>query len=638
MENTETSNLFADLDKLIDGHVLSASNMTSGRVPLKKAPNAVVFIESPDFLDAPPLFPEQYNIVRDFFELLCPECNDLEAIKEGKVPREEQVLFNHDVCPECGLYKHAVPEKFKYHNELIGVAGQRSGKSALIAEIIAAYIHELLCVDGLSQKLGLIKNQTLDGSFAAAAGEQATDTVYGQFKSLYDESPWFQYYKKALLDLEIADHHLRRGSLYWETDTSIFFKEKKLRIKAISSNSASQAGKTRIFAIIDELARLDSGDSKRSADEVYRVLDRSLLTVRSAVARLRAKGDYSLPTALMACVTSPIHSEDKSMRLLKEAPKYDKMFFFKKATWEFNPNITREDLDDEFERDPVGAERDYGANPPGAENPFIKDPSIIELCVDPKRPSIFDLREVFFDQKLVLNGQEVIYRYIKMDLLNFKFNNLTPYVLHCDAGEASDSFCMAIGHKEGNVCVIDGAIEARPIKKKNPYNSPPRTVHFPSMVDILLAINNKTKLMAVTWDKWNSTDQIHRLIDAGIVATSKNLTRDDHVEFLNSITNHRVRFPARERDNIDPKLDRNVPCTKALYELARLNDNGMKVDHTSNGTNDMIQCYVGVHRILMSNQIVSSMGTTQQQLGMKNVFNTNTKLKLPSGHTGRVRR
>jgi hypothetical protein len=160
------------------------------------------------------------------------------------------------------------------------------------------------------------------------------------------------------MDLEIVDPDLRRGDLYWQTEKMIHFKEKYIRIKSLTSNSGSIAGKTRIFSVIDELSRMDSGESKRGATEVYRVLKRSLITIKAAVERLRQKGDYSVPDARMFCISSPMFEDDKSMLLLKQAEKTDKMFAFHRTTWDFNPDISKEDLADEFASDPIGAERD----------------------------------------------------------------------------------------------------------------------------------------------------------------------------------------------------------------------------------------------------------------------------------------
>jgi hypothetical protein len=606
--------IFGGISGLLDGHI-QVKPRSKGRVQLELAPNPLEFIESPKFLDGPALHYPQYAVVRDFFELLCPNCNDLEDIYSNIDPlmigadddaakkyRDKQILFRYNTCPKCGFNKMQNPRQFNNFNELIGVVGMRGGKSVLVACMSAAIIHELLCVDGLQEKLGLVKSQEIDGAFVAASGEQASETIYGHFRGFYDNSPWFQNYRRALLDLEILDSSLRRGDLYWATEKSIHFKEKHIRIKSLTSNSGSIAGKTRIFAVIDELSRMDAGDSKRSATEVYRVLKRSLITIKASVDRLRRQGMYNVPDARMFCISSPMFEDDKSMMLLKQAEKSDKMFAFHRTTWEFNPDISKEDLADEFATDPLGAERDYAANPPGAENPLVVNTNIIEICVDKHRSSNFLIREVFFDEVL----DEFKFNYIKTEIIDFQYKNLVEYVIHCDAGQRQDSFCLALGHLDDDVVVIDGAVECRPIHKNNKQGLSPREVYFPAMTDIILKLARTLSIRFVSYDRWNSTEQIHKLRTGRILAFQKNLSRDDHIRFVNSMAASKISFPARENEFIDPSIARNMPCAKALWELKRLNDDGQKVDHPPGGSSDMIQCYVGVHRLLLHPEEVIS--------------------------------
>lgn len=606
-EDEAQSDLFDGISGLLDGRIRSKPR-SRGRVQLEVAPNPVEFIEDAKFLDGPQLHYPQYVVARDFFELLCPRCNDIDKIRGEIDPkmveakdgialkeRRKQVLFKYNVCPKCGLEKSKNHRMFNNFNELIGVVGMRGGKSVLVAAMSAAIIHELLYVDGLQEKLGLVRSQEIDGAFVAASGEQASETIYGHFRGFYDNSPWFQNYRRALMDLEITDPDLRRGDLYWATEKMIHFKEKHIRIKSLTSNSGSIAGKTRIFAVIDELSRMDAGDSKRSATEVYRVLKRSLITIRAAVERLRVSGDYDVPDARMFCISSPMFEDDKSMLLLKQAEKSDKMFAFHRTTWEFNPDICKEDLADEYATDPIGAERDYGANPPGAENPLIQNPAIIEVCVDTHRSSILTIQETFFDEKI----GEYQFNYVKPNVSNVVYQNLLEYVIHCDPGHKHDSFCLAIGHLEESTVIIDGALECRPIPKNNRQGLTPREVYFPALTDVIFQLTKTMSIRYLSYDRWNSTEQIHRLRNSKILAFQKDISRDDHVRFVNSMVGGRVKFPARENDFLDPSIARNMPCAKALWELKRLNDDGVRVDHPPGGSNDMIQCYIGVHRLLL---------------------------------------
>lgn len=593
----QNDDIFAGVDQLLSGNfeVIKRAHMIEG-IYAHIAPNPVVFIESSKFLAAPKLFPVQFEVVRDFFELLCPRCNDVHRIISVRdVPREKQILFEYNECPVCHLKKNSIPSEFKFYNELVAVMGMRSGKSFLSAAISAFMVHEFLCIDNLQGQLGLAKGQLLDIAFVATSAEQSEDTVYGQFKGLCRNSPWFKDLKKELIHLEKTSPNYTKGSLFRENDTEVYFVFKELKIEAMHSNSAGLVGHTRLGAVIDELARFDSGVSKRGADEVYLALKRSLTTVNALVERRRQDlKDFVFPYARMINISSPMFEDDKIMRLLKEAEISNKMFTVHKSTFDANPTIHRDDPDivDQFTRDPLKAKRDLDAQPVGDETNFITDPRVIDMCIDLARPSMFRARDNFFD----VTAQGVVFNYVSLILEAIKYQNLQRYVIHCDPGRKHDSFCLAIGHLENDLVIIDGALEAKPVRSRD--NA--RVVHFPSMVKLILELRKKLTLEIVSYDHWNSADQIDILRHNGILAVGKTIDRDDHIRFLDSITYNKIRFPAREVDNpnINFLEERNIPCAKALYELKNLRDNGVKVDHPRNGSNDMIQCYVGVHRIL----------------------------------------
>jgi len=597
MEDQNNENIFSGVEQLLSGSVEVVKRVKAiDNISLVVAPNAVVFIESPKFLSAPKLFPTQYEVIRDFFELLCPNCNDLARIITMKdVPREQQVLFEHHVCPQCKVKKWTIHQEFKYYNEFVGVMGMRSGKSFLAACISSYMVHEFLCIENLQRELGLPDGQLLDIAFVATSAEQSEETVYGQFKGLYRNSPWFQKLKKELILLEKQGANYRKGELYRENDTDLHFAFKNLKIEAMHSNSQSLVGHTRLGAVIDELARFDAGASKRGGDEVYRAMKRSLTTISSLVERRRQTfNDYNFPDARLINISSPMFEDDKIMRLLQEAEFSNKMFTAHKTTFIANPTVHRDDPDivEQFIRDPIGAERDYNANPPGANSPFISDPRLIDMCIDNTRQSIFTVKEKYFE--VVTQGIE--FKYISLIVEKVRFNNLHRYAIHCDPGRKHDSFCIAIGHLDGTNVIIDGALEVKPVRSRTQS----RLVHFPSMVDLIIGLRPRMTIEVVAYDHWNSADQIDRLRQHGILAVGKTIDREDHIKFLDSMTYNKISFPAKEidRSHINYAEERNVPCAKALYELRHLSDSGTKVDHPKNGSNDMIQCYIGVHRLL----------------------------------------
>jgi len=495
----------------------------------------------------------------------------------------------------------------------------RSGKSVLTACLSAHAISEILAEENLQEKLGLVKGQMIDCAFLAASSEQSSETIYRHFLNFYHQSPWFKNYKKALMDLESSHvDGLKRGDLYKETEKSIEFKNKNILIKSLHSNSATLAGKTRMFAVIDELARFDEGSGgKRTATEVYRVLQNSLLTVRAAVNKLRKKGDFFVPDAAMYCISSPLSSEDRIMRLLETAKNNKRMLALKLPTWVANPEISKEDLSEHYLADPLGAERDFGCNPPFSETPFIENPKLIEACIDRDRQSVFTAKEKYFTEKV----QGVEFDYVSLDILDVRHRNLIDYIATCDPGRNKDSFCITLAHEEDDKTIIDGSLECRGIPKGNPQKLVPRSVHFPGMLQILLDLNRILSLKAVCYDRWQSLHDIDILRNHGILAVGENLDRDDHVKFSEALRRGLIRVPNRElgSEALDPRIHRNIPIKKALWELATLNDDGRKVDHSPSGSNDLIVTWVNAHRLLKNPEKVLK----------KDVLLRKNRMKLP---------
>jgi hypothetical protein len=629
MENTlsfqpDEDNMFSSLDDIIQGKKLQPLKKVAKHelIQLVKAANPIEFIESEEFLGASQLFPMQMEIICKFFELWCPHCNDIPNIPsaigksrdEYQPIRDKFILFEHGICPTCGLLKSEIAPNMHNYRELVLCLGMRSGKSALAAMLSAWILHEYLCIPVLQKKLGLEVGQPLEITFCAASGSQAQDTSFGQLRAMMDSSKWFQDLKEALRLVESSNPKYRREDLYRESDSMINYRYFGIKIRSVTTSSSTQAGRTRLLAVIDELSRLNSTTSKISANEVFRVLDHSLITVRSAVKRRRERKQWDIPDSKMIVVSSPLYSTDKTMELIAHAKKSEESLGFKLPTWEVNPLVLKEDLKESFYRDPLGAKRDFGADPPSAENPFLEEPRLLDLCIDTGRSQMFcNARETRFDQ----NVQDQIFKYVGVNIGNFKFQNLKKYTMHLDAGLKSDSFCMCIGsmdQKTGNV-IIEGCWELRP------YSDEDRRVYFPGVLDILLKLNSLLSISFITYDQWNSTEQIQRLLSNNVMAAQKGVNRDDFIKFKQSISTGKIRFPQLEVDGYNPSQNRNVPVASLIYQIKHLNDNGIKVEHSPipYEHDDMAQCAVAVHRNLVTPELVISSSTSKQMKEIQRV-------------------
>lgn len=554
------------------------------------APNAIEWAVRPEYLDTPSIYhhSRQYQIIRDFFQLRCPlsSCNDQsEEAKDcfGKTEDElksERLLMysdehGEDVCPNCGSKRSELVADglLKLYSQLHGISGMRSGKSSLAA-VIGTYIeHRIITLghryDGKLYKIfNQLPNQAFEMTFIASTDVQSADTIWAKYVGLRANSPWFKDYIKYVKQLEVKQN-TPDGAKPWtyeERDRYITNGYLSLKINSLNSNSGGLAGRTRVAAFIDELARFENTDSARSADEAYRVLENSLRTVRSFSSALPA----SPWLGTMVSISSPMSEDDKAMRLLKQAPTVKGMYHFHYATWEFNPDLPRSEFDDDFEKDPIGAARDFGAQPPSAASPLIVDPMRFrELAIQSDLKPTAEFRKIIHVDR---TGRE----YISANVENAQLVRNGERYVAFDAGSSFDSFAGACAHgewvvtPEGRqlVTVFDWVI------RLVPENKPRRDIWFDFVVTAIDHLSKYANISRIEFDRWQSTYLIQQLRSRGIMCEMKGTTAEYFVKFINDVSYSKVRMlPPMPNDfNLEPPMMSSQGL--AFYELEHLERSG----------------------------------------------------------------
>lgn len=553
---------------------------------LTPVPNAIEWATGTQWLNVPSVYTHvrQYQIIRDFFQLRCPlpTCNNQsmeykDCWDKGKeyLQSENLLVFNksagEDVCPSCGTTRSefVADGLLNLYNQMHLVCGMRSGKTATAA-IIGTYTeHRIINIGhslpgGLAEYYGQLPGQVFDLTFVASTDVQSKDTIWAKYAELRKNSPWLNKYIRWLKNEEVRQQTPNgvKPWAYEEFDKEIRNGKLLLMIKSMNSNSSGMAGRTRMAAFIDELARFEITDSSRGADEVYRVLDNSLMTVRSP-----AMKDKSLPwLGAMFSISSPISIEDKSMQLLKQAPSIRGMYYGHYATWDFNPTLPRDSFDSAFERDPIGAMRDYGAQPPSAASPLITDPDLF------KKLAVQDDLKPTAEFRTVLHTDRTGREYLSVLMENAQLVRNGERFICFDAGSTFDQFAAACAHgewvetPEGRqlVTVYDWVIRVLPEHK------PRRDVWFDFVVQIAERIAKYAIIGKIHFDRWQSTYLIQQLRDRGINCEMAGTTFDHFDKFVNDVNFSRVRMlpPAKNDHLIDPPA-MTAPGL-AFYELERL--------------------------------------------------------------------
>jgi hypothetical protein len=590
------------------------------------APNAIEWTVDSQYLNCPTTYQyyRQYQVIRDYFSLRCPICNQsdpgsIDCWGKSRMQLESEILlvwsdkYQTDICPKCHTTRVEFVQDgiFPDYNQLHGVTGMRSGKTAT-ASIIASYFEHRLynihynTAGGISQYLHQLPNQPFEIAFIASSDVQSQDTIWAHYLARRRQSPWLQRYIQWVKEVERNTPKLSgvQQLSYEEHDKAIENPHLNLQFVSINSNASGLAGRTRLFAYIDELSRFQNSESRLSADEAYRVLENSLATARAAVRTYYPQIPGWMGS--MISISSPISVDDKSMRLLKQAPEIKKMYAFHYQTWEFNPFMPREFFNDDFIKDPLGAERDFGANPPNANNPLIDDYSLF--------------KQLSIDKNLKPTAQ--IEYYIKTDGLGTKYkaarceratlNPESELFICFDAGLTFDTFGGAAAHGEwwqspdGPVwiTVFDW------ISRILPQRVPDRMdVWFDSILNIIKVVSKNQRIARVEFDRWNSAHLIQSIRDMSIAAEQCGTTVQDFVKFVSDAFCSKVRMLppiGNEITDVEPHM-LSAQAT-AIYELSKLerSPNLSKVFNPNKGvrigwnSDDVAQCVVHVHKMVQS--------------------------------------
>ena len=425
----------------------------------KRAPNFVEFLSSPKFMNTNG-WARQYEVGTKLFGEWCPKCTDLKWFGQPNdgylhAPvnadldefKHHVQLMNLGKCPKCGRtksqnYRDGFVPQF---TELAGCAGQRSSKSFMVAMNAVYLCHQLIKLQKPTSIYGVLPSTTLYGTFVALTYAQAKDSLFDPFLLMIHDSPWFTKYHAFLSEIE-KERGLRTP-IHKVRDQFVLYRHRNMVWHASGPNRRTLRGKTRIFAACDEVGWFDNDASrskiKTDANEIYAALDNSLGTVRPAAERLLRRGYNTVPTALLANVSSPSSRGDKIMSLHRESIGSKSIFGYHHPTWEMNPNLPLDCsfLQDKKLRQPLDFERDFGANPPLSSSPFFESSQVIMRATKAR-----NMIQIAHKVRVRKDGTRALYaEATKMA------DQGQPCILSIDAGETFNSFALCLIRSGGKL-------------------------------------------------------------------------------------------------------------------------------------------------------------------------------------------
>ncbi len=425
------------------------------------------------------------------------------------------------------FYVHKyIGEPIPRYKRLVLAAGQRGGKTALASMMGVYEFFDIWTLEKPSEYYGLLKNQPIFIPVLAPSQDQVIDGVFGNMLNMVENSEWVNSWTDWVIKTE-----------------EISSPDKNIIIKPFSSWSSTGRGRTSKAVIYDELSMFEDTTSKRGATEVYSAMNKSTDTL--------GMDGHSI-------AISSLKSATCIMSNLYNMSQYEKhTLSFKLPTWEMNPNLTKDQLMEEFKFDMPTFWRDYGC-----------EPSMWSGVAFPDGVQLKTMRNVLLDPIVVPEARH-------------------PRIMAIDPAVRNDSFGVAVGYKHNDRFVVDGAIK---FTRKDGD-----VIIKPSMIKsfIIRAISPLQVYMLVT-DTWMFPDIVEEVMNMGLIV-KQHIVKKNEYDLVRSLMN---------TDKLDIVYDQDLKLQ--MEQLIVKGGAKPNVDHPLNG------CFTGDTRVVLLD------GTTPQISELEN--------------------
>jgi len=533
---------------------------------------------------------DSFNFAEDIFEFI----ENPKYIGEEPYPQQRALLEKY--------YQTLDDDKNRVFQELVLIAGMRSGKTRLAAWIGAYETHKLLEILENGQTLAeyfkpkgirIGIGQRIYIVIVAAALDQAEATVFSQMKGIFEATPWFARYTE----------YLKNKKQYSADKYEMRFKN-TIYIKAEDSNSRTMVGKTVHTLLFDEICRLDVADAeiakrsqKRSAQEIYHGLtkgtttfrnDRNIIIISSPV----FEDDYGMQLMLRSGDLSACASTaDIIETMAKKYPgKVPSRLGYHSTTFEFNPTI--DENEDAFIQgvklsSPLTFKRDFLALPPAGIDAYFEDPAKIDACFTTYPEVILEEKNYVFDERVKDGfGNELVRTYIGKSPVNIKSDSLTRYYICCDPAVRNDSFTLGIGHGEWIITEDESGEQIKRMKTIIDYVTawkPDRDnqieVNFENVANFIRVLNKNLFIDTLTFDQWNSENFIQIMHSLGINTKQLPISLPMWEALKNKINRGLVAMPSEEICEHSNRLGLELKKLQLIK--------GKEVDRPPNFTKDL---------------------------------------------------
>ena len=267
------------------------------------------------------------------------------------------------------------------------------------------------------------------------------------------------------------------------------------------------------------------------------------------------------------------------------------------STWEMNPHIPRESLEDKFKLNYIKAMRDFGAVPPNSLKPYIESLEVLKSLVSRKRRNAYRVKH---NALIMPNGSE---RTCAKVYFNTPPSNIN-HALSIDAGYSNNSFAITTGYYDvkNESPVVDGIVEVIPIDSNTP-------ISFNAVyTDVICPIIETMNITLVVTDRWQNLKLLSDLetnYGVTVVTHSPKYKLFDQfrtdIEILeNILPNVECKWNKIETlGQVDYPLGFvNNPVAHLLYQMVTVQDVQKDVTKGDGTTDDIFRSFINLYQFL----------------------------------------
>lgn len=517
-----------------------------------------VFTQSEDYLGMPHLSEYQYQLIRASSQIY-----------------KQSTLYN--------LYDaHKADRRWRETcNEVIACLGKGSGKDFTSTIACAYIVYLLLCLRDPAKYFGKPAGDSIDILNIAINAAQANNVFFKGFKSRIDGSPWFS-----------GKYTTKAGQIAFDKNINVY-----------SGHSEREAweGYNLIYCVLDEISgfALDStsgNEQAKTADAVYKMYRASVDSRFPNEGKLvllsfpRFKNDFISQRYAAVVAEKEVIERKHTFKLDPELPDeieenkftvvweedhilsyhVPRVYALKRPTWDVNPTRKIEDFTTAFFTDPIDALSRFACMPPDAIDAFFKDKEKVESVF--VRPNGVD--------------EDGTYR------ADFTPKPDVRYYVHVDLAQKHDHCAVALAHVEkfvqkkigGQLNEVLPFVVVDAVRWWTP--KPGKDVDFADVRDYITGLKRRGfDLRLVTFDRWNSNDQMKYLRGVGINSEILSVAKKHYEDLSWVVYDQRLVGP-------------DIPLLRKELLQLRIMPND-KIDHPRTGSKDLADATCGaVHNAI----------------------------------------